>query len=133
MLTPPESPKNWFGLVSAGLHLAEVERGRGARRRGDLQQRGARLAPHWIGPVNVPDRQSTVVVAMLFSLAAIQELTVADVAPLAEAKVTVQDDGGAIAEPVGVAGFGISPSPSAGGVPAGSSGNALAVTGGAAG
>jgi hypothetical protein len=84
----------------------------------------------WIGRVNVPDRHAVVVVVMPFSLAAIQELTVADVAPLAEANVTVQDDGGAIAEPVGVAGFGISPSPSVGGVPAGSRGNALAVTGG---
>src|SRR5690349_16167365 len=131
MLTPPESPKNWLGLVSAACtwprSSVAVAPGAGA-----ISSSAAEDLLHtWIGPVNVPDRQSTVVVARLFSLAAIQELTVADVAPPAEANVTVQDDGGAIAEPVGVAGFGISPSPAAGGVPASSTPNALAVTGGA--
>src|SRR6516165_5228003 len=120
MLTPPESLKNWFELVSAAWtwprFRVAVAPGAGA-----ISSSAAEDLLHtWIGRVNVPDRHRTVVVVMPFSLAVIQELTVADVAPLAEANVTVQDDGGAIAEPVGVAGFGISPSPSAGGVPAGS-------------
>src|SRR4029077_17790146 len=133
MLTPPESEKNWLGLVSAACTWprSSVADAPGA---GAISSSGVVDLLHtWIGPVNVPDRHSTVVVAMLFSLAAIQELTVADVAPFADANAPCQDAGGAIAEPVGVAGFGISPSPSAGGVPAGSRGNALAVTGGAGG
>src|SRR5580692_2382261 len=66
-----------------------------------------------------------------FSLAAIHEFTVAEVAPAADANVTEQEVGGAIADPVGVAGLGISPSPSAGAVPDGSTGNEAADTGGA--
>ena len=65
-----------------------------------------------------------------FSLAEIHEFTSADVAPLAEENVTVQELGGAMGEPVGVAGLGMRPSPSAGAVPCGSMGNELAVTGG---
>jgi len=91
----------------------------------------ADLPQTWIGEVNVPDRQTTVAAEIEFSFAAIQELTVAEVLPLAELKVTVHELGAAIGVPVGVAGLGISPSPSAGAVPDGSIPNALAVTGGA--
>ena len=99
MLTPPESAEELVGVGVGGLHLAEVERGR--RRPAPGRSPAARcedLLHTWTGAVNVPDRHSTVVVVMQFSLAAIQELTVAEVAPLAEANVTVQDDGGAIGD-----------------------------------
>ncbi|HLX50349.1 MAG TPA: hypothetical protein VKS82_18635 [Streptosporangiaceae bacterium] len=66
-----------------------------------------------------------------FSLAEIHEFTSADVLPLADENVTVHELGGAMGEPVGVAGLGIRPSPSAGAVPCGSMGNELALTGGA--
>ena len=83
-----------------------------------------------IGPVNTPDKHSTVGPLSEFSFAAIHESTLADVAPAAEANVTPHDDGAVIGAPVGVAGFGTSPSPSTGATPAGSIGKALAVTGG---
>jgi hypothetical protein len=67
---------------------------------------------------------------MVFSFAEIQALIVAEVAPLAEAKETVQADGGPIGDPVGVIGFGMRPSLSAGAWPCGSIGKSLALTGG---
>ena len=67
---------------------------------------------------------------IVFSSAAIQALTVAEVAPAPETKVTVHDVGGAMAEPVGVAGFGMRPSPSEGARPCGSTGKLPASTGG---
>jgi hypothetical protein len=66
-----------------------------------------------------------------FWFAAIQAFTPADVLPpAAAANVCVHEPGGPTGEPAGVCGFGMSPSPSAGVFPAGSIGNALAVTGG---
>src|SRR5258708_31800967 len=130
-VAPAESAQNWFGLGWAAatvprLSVADVP-GAGAISRSAVLD----LAQTWIGAVNVPVRQSTVVAVIEFSLAAIQELTVAEVAPEDEANVIVHDDGAAIAAPVGVDGFGIRPSLSAGAWPAGSTGKALAVTGGA--
>jgi hypothetical protein len=84
----------------------------------------------WIGSPNVPDRHTTVLAVIEFSLLAIHEFTSADVLPLAEENVTVHERGAPIGTPDGLRGFGIRPSPSAGAVPSGSIGNALAVTGG---
>src|SRR6185437_481858 len=130
MLSPPESAQNWFGLVSAAATVPRLsvaaEPGAGA-----ISSSAVLDVPHtWIGPVNTPDRQSTVAPDSEFSFAAIHEFTLADVAPDAAANVTAHDDGAAIGAPVGVAGLGISPSPSTGTTPAGSIGNALADTGG---
>jgi hypothetical protein len=63
--------------------------------------------------VNVPARHTTVVEVIEFSFAVIHEFTSADLAPPADENVTVQEPGGPIGAPVGVRGFGISPSPSA--------------------
>jgi hypothetical protein len=88
------------------------------------------LLQTWIGSSNVPDRHTTVVAVIEFSLLAIHEFTSAEVLPLAEEKVTVHEPGALTGTPDGLCGLGISPSPSAGAVPSGSIGNALAVTGG---
>src|SRR5215469_17000479 len=123
MLIPPESDQNWFGLVSAAATVPRLsvadEPGAGAISSNAVLD----LLHTWIGPVNTPDKHSTVGPVSEFSCAAIQEFTLADVAP--------HDDGAAMAAPVGVVGFGISLSPSTGAVPAGSIGNALAEIGGA--
>src|ERR1700735_1362541 len=133
MLTPPESPKYSLGLVSAAASRPRssvaVAPGAGAISSSAVLD----LLQTWTGEVNVPDRQTTVVAEMEFSCAAIQELPVADVLPPELAKVTVHEAGGATCTPAGVAGFGMRPSPSAGAVPAGSTGNELAVTGGGGG
>src|SRR5580704_614716 len=132
MLTPPESDQNWLGLVSAAatwprLSVA-VAPGAGAISSSAVDD----LLQTWTGVVNVPARHTTVVAVMAFSWAAIQAFTPADVLPPAAAvNVCVHEPGGPTGEPVGVCGLGISPSPSAGVFPAGSTGNALAVTGGA--
>jgi hypothetical protein len=67
---------------------------------------------------------------MVFSLAAIHELTVADVAPFDDANVTAHDFGAATGEPLGVTGLGMRPSLSAGTEPRVSIGKSLATTGG---
>jgi hypothetical protein len=82
------------------------------------------------GFVNVPERQTTVVPAIVFSLAAIQALTVADVAPPDDENVTAHAAGAAMGEPVGVTGLGIKPSLSAGACRCGSIGKSPTVTGG---
>src|SRR5579859_1280904 len=130
MLIPPESAQYWLGLVSpdATVPRASValDPGSGATSRSAVED----LLQTCSGEVKVPDRQTTVAEVIEFSLAAIHEFTSADVLPLAEENVTVHELGGAMGEPVGVAGLGMSPSPSAGTVPCGSMGNELAVTGG---
>src|SRR5579875_1384175 len=130
MLTPPASPEYSLGLMSEAatwpsLRVAVLP-GSGAISSSAAEY----LLQTWIGEVKVPARHTTVVDVMEFSFLAIQELIIADVPPLAEAKMTVHDVGAAACEPVGVAGFGISPSPSAGTAPWGSIGNELAVTSG---
>ncbi|MGO9196661.1 MAG: hypothetical protein ACLQK4_05995 [Acidimicrobiales bacterium] len=66
-----------------------------------------------------------------FSWVEIQPFTSADVAPLAEANVTVHLEGGATGEPVGVAGLGMRPSLSTGRLRFASIWKSLALTGGA--
>jgi hypothetical protein len=80
--------------------------------------------------VKVPARQTTVFAVRAFSSSAIQLLTVAEVAPELDAKVTVHVVGTLTGVPVGVIGLGMSPSPSASAWPSGSIGKSAAVTGG---
>src|ERR1700733_323427 len=135
MLTPPESDQYWLGLVSAAATLPRSkvapsgEPGSGAISSSGVDD----LLQTWSGVVNTPDRHTNGGEVIEFSLAAIQALTAADVlvVPAGTLNVTVQELGGPIGAPVGVWGFGIILSPSAGAVPSGSMANELAVTGGA--